>query len=186
VTDAQSPEEIRREIEETRSNLGHTLEDIEDRVSPSRIKERRVEAVKGRWQSVRESVMGSAQDTRYAASDRAGDAADTLRGAPDQALQRARGNPLAAGLIAFGGGMLLASLLPSSDREQDVVQTLRDRYEEPVKSELQSVGKEAAGRLQGTAQEAVEEVKSTAQEAAQQTRSDAQQSAQNVREQTTS
>lgn len=190
MTDAQSPEEIRREIEETRTNLGHTLEDIEDRVSPARIKERRVEAVKSRWQNVRESVMGSAQDSRSAASGRASDvagrasdAADTIKGAPDQALQRARGNPLAAGLIAFGGGALLASLLPATQKEQEAIQTLRDRYEEPVKSELQSAGQQAAERLQGTAQEAVQEVKSTAQEAAQQTRGDAQQSAQNLRDQ---
>jgi len=188
VSESQSPEEIRAEIEQTRSNLGHTLEDIEDRVSPSRIAERRTEAVRNRWQNMKESVMGSADDARYSAqvrggdlSERASSAADTVKGAPDQALQRARGNPLAAGLIAFGGGLLLASALPATQREQDAAQTLRDRYEEPVKSEFQQAAKQAGEGLQGSAQQAVQEVRSTAQDAAQRTREDAKGSAQSVR-----
>lgn len=188
MSESQSPEEIRAEIEQTRSNLGHTLEDIEDRVSPSRIAERRTEAVRNRWQNMKESVMGSADDARYSAqvrggdlSERASSAADTVKGAPDQALQRARGNPLAAGLIAFGGGLLLASALPATQREQDAAQTLRDRYEEPVKSEFQQAAKQAGEGLQGSAQQAVQEVRSTAQDAAQRTREDAKGSAQSVR-----
>lgn len=181
MTEAQSPDEIRREIEETRTNLGHTLEDIEDRVSPSRIKDRRVEAFQNRIQSVRESVMGSADDARSSAGDRAGQARDTLRHAPEQTLNRARGNPLAAGLIAFGGGLLLASLIPASEREQDAAQTLRDRYEEPVRSELRQAGQQAGEHLKGSAQEAAEELRSTAQDAAHQTRQDAQSSTQTVR-----
>lgn len=188
MSESQSPEEIRAEIEQTRTNLGHTLEDIEDRVSPARIAERRTEAVKNRWQNMKESVMGSADEARYSTqarggdlSDRASSAADTVKGAPDQALQRARGNPLAAGLVAFGGGLLLASALPATQREQEAAQTLRDRYEEPVKSELQQAAKQAGEGLQGSAQQAVQEVKSTAQEAAQRTKDDAQGSAQSVR-----
>jgi hypothetical protein len=203
MTEAQSPEEIRREIEATRTNLGQTLEDIEDKVSPSRIKERRVEAVRNRWQRVRNSVMGSAENARGSASstwedtrgsasstwddttsrvsDRASEVGDTLRSAPDQAMERTRGNPLAAGLIAFGGGLLAASLLPATPREQQAAQALRDRVEEPVRNELSSVGQQARESLQGTAQEAMEEIKGTAQEAAERTRSEAQGSAQSVR-----
>jgi len=188
VSESQSPEEIRAEIEQTRQNLGSTLEDIEDRVSPARIAERRTEAVKNRWQNVKESVMGPADDARYSAQsrgadlgDRASSAADTVKGAPDQAMQRARGNPFAAGLVAFGGGLLLAAAMPATEREQQAAQTLRDKYEEPVKSELQQAAKQAGEGLQGSAQQAVQEVKSTAQEAAQRTKDDAQGSAQSVR-----
>jgi uncharacterized protein YjbJ (UPF0337 family) len=183
VTEERSPEEIRREIEQTRSNLGHTLEDIEDRVSPARIKDRRVEAVRSRVQRVRESVMGSADDVRGSASYRADQARDTLRDAPQATMDRARGNPLAAGLVAFGGGLVLASLIPATEKEQEAAQTLRDRYEEPVKSELKQVGEQARDSLQGTAQEAAQQVKSTAQDAAQRTKEDAQSSGQTVRDQ---
>lgn len=199
MSETQSPEEIRREIEQTRANLGETLHDIEDRVSPSRIKDRRTEAVKSRWRSVKESVMGTTDDVRYQAdqkrqqvsgaasgaasqlSDAASGAVDTVKSAPDQAMSRARGNPLAAGLVAFGGGLLLASLLPATQREQEAASTLKDRYAEPVKQQLQEVGQQAKEGLQGTAQQAVQEVKSTAQEAVQNTKSEAQSSAQSVR-----
>ncbi len=199
MSETQSPEEIRREIEQTRANLGETLHDIEDRVSPSRIKERRTEAVKSRWRSVKESVMGSSDDVRYQAdqkrqqvsgaasgaastiSDAASGAVDTVKSAPDQAMSRARGNPLAAGLVAFGGGLLLASLLPATEREQQAASTLQDRFAEPVKQQLQEVGQQAKEGLQGTAQQAVQEVKSTAQEAVDNTKSEAQSSAQSVR-----
>ncbi len=199
MSETQSPEEIRREIEQTRANLGETLHDIEDRVSPSRIKERRTEAVKSRWRNVKESVMGTTDDVRYQAdqkrqqvggaasgaasqlSDAASGAVDTVKSAPDQAMSRARGNPLAAGLVAFGGGLLLASLLPATEREQEAASTLKDRYAEPVKQQLQEVGQQAKEGLQGTAQQAVQEVKSTAQEAVQNTKSEAQSSAQSVR-----
>jgi gas vesicle protein len=199
MSETQSPEEIRREIEQTRANLGETLHDIEDRVSPSRIKERRTEAVKSRWRNVKESVMGTSDDVRYQAdqrrqqvsgaasgaasqlSDAASGAVDTVKSAPDQAMNRARGNPLAAGLVAFGGGLLLASVLPATQREQEAASTLKDRYAEPVKQQLQEVGQQAKEGLQGTAQQAVQEVKSTAQEAVQNTKSEAQSSAQSVR-----
>jgi gas vesicle protein len=199
MTEAQSPDEIRREIEQTRQELGTTLEDIEDRVSPARIKERQTDRIKSRFQrardsvmGTRDSVMGSAQETRSSAAgglqsvkeragDTLGDTKETLQQAPEQALQQARGNPMAAGLIAFGGGLLLASLLPTTQREQDAAEALRDRYEEPVKEQLKQVGQEAKSNLQGTAQQAAQEVKSTAQDAAQQTKSSAQSSAESVK-----
>jgi gas vesicle protein len=181
VTESQTPEEIRRDIEETRTNLGYTLEGIEDRVSPARIKDRRVAAVRSRMQRVRESVMGSADDMRTSVSQRGGGARDTLRSAPQETMDRARGNPLAAGLIAFGGGLLLASLIPASGREQEAAQALRDRYEEPVREELKQAGQQAREGLQPAAQEAAQEVRSTAQDAAQQTKEDARASAETVR-----
>jgi hypothetical protein len=107
-------------------------------------------------------------------------ARQTLAGAPDQAIAQARGNPLAAGLIAFGGGLLLASLLPSTQPEQQAAQTLRDRFEEPVKQQAQQVAQDAKEALQPAAQQAAESVKQTAQEGVERTRDDATSSAQQV------
>lgn len=186
---SQDPDQIRREIESTRHGLGETLEDIEDKVTPSRIAERQVDKVRGGIQNVRERVMGSTDDYGYRSSepgltDRAGSAVDSARqsltDAPDQAVAQARGNPLAAGLIAFGGGLLLASLLPSTEPEQQAAQTLRDRYEEPVRQGLQEAGQQAKEQMQPAAQQAADSVKQTAQEGAERTRDDAQSSAQTV------
>ncbi len=193
---SQDPDEIRREIERTRQGLGETLEDIEDKVTPSRIAERQVDKVRGGIQSVRERVMGTVDeytpsgggsglsDTASGLTDRAGSAVDsarqTLAGAPDQAMAQARGNPLAAGLIAFGGGLLLASLLPSTQPEQQAAEALRDRFEEPAKQQVQQVAQEAKDALQPAAQQAAESVKQTAQEGVERTRDDATSSAQHV------
>jgi Protein of unknown function (DUF3618) len=189
---SQDPDQIRREIEQTRQGLGETLEDIEDKVSPPRIAQRQTQRVREGIQSVRERVMGSPDpydaynpyDTRPGGAQRVGDAADSARQAvaqaPQQAVQKARGNPLAAGLIAFGGGLLLASLLPSTEPEQQAAQSLRDRFEEPVKEQLQEAGQQVREELQPAAQQAADQVKQTAQEGAQRTRDDAQSSAQEV------
>jgi uncharacterized protein YjbJ (UPF0337 family) len=180
----QSPEEIRRDIERTRAGLGETLEDIEDRVSPTRIRQRQTARLRGRWTQVRESVMGPDDESSGVrqVGDRTGEAADRMRHAPDEAVARTRGNPLAAGLIAFGGGLLAASLIPASRQEQQAAQQLRDRFEEPVREELRHAGQETRDRLEGSAQQAAEQVKATAQEGVQHTREDARQATERTRQ----
>lgn len=177
----RSPEDIRREIEATRADMGGTLTEIEDRVSPAKIRERQTQRVKGRWNSMQESVMGPSEYRGPRHQQGGADVRDRLSQAPGQATSKAQGNPLAAGLIAFGAGLLAAAVIPSSQREQEAVGELRDRYEEPVKRELQSAGQQAKQELQPQAQQAAEQVKQTAQEGAQQTRGEAQSSAQQVR-----
>ena len=62
----QSTEELRREIEATRNGLGDTLEAIGDRVSPSRVVQRRKNRVRGAVREARDRVMGVGADTRHA------------------------------------------------------------------------------------------------------------------------
>jgi hypothetical protein len=60
------------------------------------------------------------------------------------------GNPLAAGLIAFGAGWLVASLLPATEPEQQVAWQARDLAAEkvgPVAQQLGQTGREAAQEL---------------------------------------
>lgn len=177
----RSPEEIRREIEATRADMGGTLTEIEDRVSPAKIRERQTQRVKGRWNSMQESVMGPSERSDPRHRREGADVGERLSQAPEQVTSRAQGNPLAAGLIAFGAGLLAAAVIPSSEREQQAVGELRDRYEEPVRRELQSAGQQAKEELQPQAQQAAQQVQQTAQEGAQRTRDDAQSSAQQVR-----
>lgn len=216
----RTPEEIRQDIAETRDDMSVTVSQIEDRVSPTRIKQRQQAKVRNRWDRMRSSVMGSrdtgpsygysttsgytpnygydvdqgtsrtgearerlsegAGQARERVSEGASRGAEALRDAPDQAMQQAQGNPFAAGLIAFGAGALLGTLLPASQPEQRAAQTLRDRYEDDVKEGAKQIAQTAKEELQPKAQQATEEIKSTAQEAAQQTKSDATDSAQRV------
>jgi ElaB/YqjD/DUF883 family membrane-anchored ribosome-binding protein len=192
----QQPEDLRRDIAQTRAEMDQTLAQIEDRVSPSRIKDRQVDRFRGRWDRTRTAVMGSdgpdAKERASRVGDRAGEmsdrasdsaqqAAEQARQAPDRVEEMTRGNPLAAGIVAFGLGALAGSLAPSSAPERQLASGLRDQFEEPVKGELQTAGEGMKEDLQEHAQQAVEETKRTAQGAADRTTEEARGRAENVR-----
>jgi ElaB/YqjD/DUF883 family membrane-anchored ribosome-binding protein len=188
---SSDPDVIRRQIEDTRRELSYDVDALNEKVNPARVMDRRVTAAKGRITRVKEKVMGSAHDTTYhaqgAASNAAGSvqsaassAADSVQGAaasaatavqqaPDTIVRQTQGNPLAAGLIAFGVGWLVSSLLPASEKERQLAQQAetairenKDALLEPAKQVAQEIGDE----LKPAAQQAVESVKATAQDAA--------------------
>ena len=121
------------------------------------------------------------------------------------ARRNAQGNPLAAGLIAFGAGLLAAAIFPGTDTEaqaaqklQEVTQPLADQVKQAgaeVVSNLQAPALDAAQQVKDTATAAVSEVTDTARQATEDTKQtasqataqvsdQAQQSAANVRQQT--
>jgi ElaB/YqjD/DUF883 family membrane-anchored ribosome-binding protein len=159
----QSAEELRREIEDTRHDLGQTLDAIGDRVSPGRIVERRKNRVMNGLHSVRDRVMGTAADTGHTIGETAGGAVDTLKATPDAVVGQTQGNPLAAGAVAFGVGVLLASIFPASAKEKQAAEELMDRMQ-PLTDELKQAGQEMAEHLKEPAREAVEQVKQVAAE----------------------
>jgi ElaB/YqjD/DUF883 family membrane-anchored ribosome-binding protein len=159
----QSAEELRREIEYTREGLGETLDAIGDRVSPGRIVERRKNKVVNGLSSVRNRVMGTASDAGQSVGDTAGGAVDTIKGAPDAVVQQTQGNPLVAGGIAFGVGVLLASVFPATAKEQQVAGQLKEKAE-PLAEDLKQTGQQMAEHMKEPAREAVESVKQAATE----------------------
>jgi ElaB/YqjD/DUF883 family membrane-anchored ribosome-binding protein len=159
----QSAEELRREIESTRDDLGQTLDAIGDRVSPGRMVQRRKNRVVNGLSSVRDRVMGTASDAGHAIGDTAGGAVDTLKGTPDTVKQQAQGNPLAAGAVAFGFGVLMASVFPASAKEKQVAEQLKEKAQ-PLADDLKETGQEMAEHLKEPAREAVASVKDTAAE----------------------
>ena len=177
------PDEIRRDIERTRSDMDVTLDTLEDRVSPGRVAQRQGDKLKGRWQQVRSSVMGSAQDVKDKVTpDSDGSSSSDGPGAGEKVQQRTRGNPLAAGTIAFGVGALIGSLMPSSDAEQQAASRLRDEVEQPVREEAKRVAQQSKEDLQPEAEQAAQEVKGTATDAAQTTTQEGQERAQQVQQ----
>src|SRR5512146_595947 len=124
-----------------------------------------------------QAVSARAYAARDTASGMASSAVDTVRSAPDTVRRRATGNPLAAGLIAFGAGMLLSSLLPASEPEQQIATQVKDFATEqgrPVAQELGQAGQEAAQELKESAQQRAESVKQTASDAASTVKEEAQ------------
>jgi hypothetical protein len=126
-------------------------------------------------QDAASTAVGTAQDAASTAAGAVQDAASTAVGAVQEAPQairrQTRGNPLAAGLIAFGAGWLVSSLLPASRREQELAdqakQQAKQVAQEKVARAAQQVAGEVKENLREPAQQAVESVKSTAQDAGQ-------------------
>jgi len=140
-------------------------------------------SVKGGVSSVQNSASGAAQGVAGKAQDFAGSATSAVSGTKDTVQRQAEGNPLAAGLIAFGVGWLVSSLMPASQRETQAAHSLVDAAKEhgaPLADHAKQVGKEVAESLQGTAQEAVQSVKSSAQDSVSTVTEEAKGSAQNV------
>jgi ElaB/YqjD/DUF883 family membrane-anchored ribosome-binding protein len=172
---SENPDAIRADIEATRARLGTNVDAVADKVTPSHIVQRQTDKVKDAVFGVKEKVMGASDHTTdrvhsaaHAGSGSAGahlaDAETALGDAPRQAKTRTQGNPLAAGLIAFGAGMLLSSLIPASEKEREAAETLKTKAE-PLTTELAEAAKDVAEGLKAPAQEAVENVKATAAEA---------------------
>ena len=174
----QTTDELRTEVEDRRAAVSRDLEAVGDRLSPGRMVERRRAAVRARFTDVRTAVMGSADSATSTMRDAAGSAKDAITSAPgaagDAVLSRTEGNPLAAGLVAFGAGLLAATLLPSSHRERE----LAARAEPGLRT--------AVDELKASASDAVEQVKPVAEDAVQRVKDDARQAADSVKEEVTS
>jgi Protein of unknown function (DUF3618) len=135
--DHETEEHAKPDIERTRATLSNDVDDLAESVKPQAVARRQVDKVKDAVGSVKDCVMGSDEDDSgalgavtdgasaakdavadkaYAAKDtvseRASEAAEVVRGAPTTVKRKAQGNPLAAGVIAFGLGMLISSLIP--------------------------------------------------------------------------
>jgi hypothetical protein len=168
----QSTEELRRDIAQTRGELGETLDAIGDRVSPGRMIERRKARASNTLRSVRDRVMGSASDTGQALAeaghmigDTATGAVDTLKSSPEVVRHQTQGNPLMAGAIAFGVGLLTASVFKPTDIEKQAAGQLMEKAE-PLTQELKRMGQETVEHLKEPALVAIEQVKDTAADGA--------------------
>ncbi|WP_406105445.1 DUF3618 domain-containing protein [Micromonospora globbae] len=202
------PDQIRREIEATRNSLSSDVDALAYKVSPGRIVDDRKQRVGTALQNVRDRVMGTTSDlghatghAAHAVGDRAssavstvGDAAhsaastvgDAAHRAPQAVRRTSQGNPLAAGLIAFGVGWLASSLIPATRREQQVATQVREKASEhggAVTQKLGEVASELKQELREPARHATESVRETAQEAVAAVKDDTRSAAQDVREQ---
>jgi len=176
---SENPDVIRADIEATRARLGTNVDAVADKVTPSNIVHRQTDKVKENVKDavfgVKEKVMGAADHTAGTvhsatgsagahlgnAGSHLGDAGAVIGDAPAQVKSKTQGNPLAAGLIAFGAGLLGSSLIPASQKEREAADALKTAAE-PLTTELTEAAKHVAEGLKEPAQEAVENVKTSA------------------------
>ena len=170
---SKTPEEIRAEIERTRAGLSYDVDTLADKVNPTSIAHRQTDKVRGKFTTMKESVMGTAHSGTSSVSGAASGAVDSAEETAHRAVGKAKGNPLAVGLIAFGVGALVASLIPASDAEQELAATAKDKAG-PAVDAAKGAAQDVAQNLKEPAQEAFSSVADTAQEAAGTVKSDAQ------------
>ena len=179
---SSDPDQIRREIERTRTGLSDNVNALGDKVNPGSIARRQAGRVRGAATSVKDAVLGSASDAAGTGQQVATTMGDAVSNAPSGVARKAQGSPIAAGLIAFGAGLLVSSLLPASRPEQQAAQAVKDTAQ-PLVDDLTDTAKNMAGNLQEPAQQAMAEVKSTATDAVAAVKDDATSAAADVKDQ---
>lgn len=135
----------------------------------------------------RASMHGAADQARDAmgdAGDRvsgwADDAQHAVQQAPAQLRGRTAGNPLAAGLIAFGAGLLVSSLIPASRVEQRAAEGLKEQAA-PLVDEAKQVAQQLRDDLEPVAHDAAQSVKESATEAVDHVKADGADKAQDLK-----
>ncbi len=174
----RDPEEIRREIEDTRADMGDTVEalaykaDVKGRAS-SWVSEKKDKVV-GKVSGTKDLVAGTA-------SDKTPDTERVKQGAR-RGVQAARENPLGLAIggaaVGFIAGLLAPSTRVEDERIGDVADELKDRARETGREALDR-GKQVA---QEAGQAATETAKESGQQQAQEMRGSAQEATQDVAE----
>ena len=181
----QTAEELRQQLASQREHLGRDLDAVGDRVSPHRMVERRRAAMRQRVVEVKERVMGAADDTaetvRGAGSSAVAGVTDSAKGISSGTRQATQGNPLVAGLVAFGAGLVAAAAFPATRPER----RLAERAEPMLETAAHEAGpavRHALQELQPIAQESVADLKEATKEAAQVVKTEAADAATDVKE----
>jgi ElaB/YqjD/DUF883 family membrane-anchored ribosome-binding protein len=182
---SNDPDQIRAEIAQTRGDLSTNINTLADEIRPSTMVHRQTQKVRSKAGRLKDRVMGSASDTASSVQSSTQSAVASAEQAVEQAPQMVReqtqGNPMAAGLVAFGLGMVVASLMPPSEKEREAAAMVKEKAE-PLAQEATDTAKEMAGNLKEPAREAALSVKDTAAEGAQQVRQEGQNAAVDVRD----
>lgn len=160
-----NPDQIRADIERTRSRLSNDVNELTDTVNPANVAKRQVSKARSSLTNAKDKVMGKASDLSDTVSGTVSDTGSSVggavAGAPSTVKQQASGNPLAAGIIAFGVGWLVSSLMPASSVEQQAAAKAKDA----VLPEVQQAARNVAQELKEPAQSAAQEVQQAASEA---------------------
>jgi hypothetical protein len=168
----EEPGQIREEIEQTRSEMGTTVDALAHKAD---VKSRVKESISDKKERLRAQMSG--------ASSRIGDAtpeAGQVKDGAKQAVGIAEENPLGLALGGVAAGFLAGMLLPSTRMENEKVGPIATEVKQKaVEAGEEAVerGKDVAGQV---AEQAVETAKEAGQQQAQEMKSSAQESAEEV------
>ena len=161
----QEPDRIRAEIEQTRAEMGETVDalgyktDVKARTKDS-IQDKK-ESVMGVAQSAKERLVGAGQSVGDATPD-----TEQVKQQARRATSVAQENPLGLAVGAVAVGFLAGMLIPSTRVEDEKLGAMSDDVIERAKE----TGQEALERGKQVAQDAVETARDSGQEHAQEMR----------------
>src|SRR5918997_6804438 len=159
----EDPDQIRREIEQTRAEMGETVDalgyktDVKARAKDS-IQDKK-ESVMGVASSAKERLVGAGQSVGDATPDK-----QQVKQKARRAKSVAEENPLGLAIGAVAVGFLAGTLLPSTRVEDERLGELSDEVIERAKE----TGQEALERGKQVAQEEAQSTPETAKESGQQ------------------
>lgn len=199
---ASRTDELREDIEQRRDDIGHTVDQLQNRVSPARITARGRYRARKWWTDLKDRIMGNDQSeypwedsmrkiTEQAgnltdkASDLATEVKEGVAQAPAMVRRQTQGNPMAVGVIAFGGGLLVGTLLPESAGERKIAQRLEPGVA-GIAEEATEVGKQIAEDVQDSAKGTIDELKDRTAAAAESVKDEATEAVARVRDGETS
>ena len=182
----QEPSQIREEIEETRAEMGDTVDALAYKTD---VKTRVKESISDK----RERLISQVQGTTHKVGDATPDGQQVKEGA-QQAVGVAQENPLGLAIGGLAAGFLAGMMLPSTKIEDEKVGPIADQVKETAAETGQEAlerGREVAGQVAHDAvegakevgQEAVETAKEAGQEQAEELKGSAKEGAQEVKEQ---
>ncbi|HEU4448508.1 MAG TPA: DUF3618 domain-containing protein [Gaiellaceae bacterium] len=148
----KDPSDVREEIEETRSRMADTVDEIGNRAD---VKGR----VKGYVAEKKEAVVGGAGDLASRAGDTLPDG-ETVSSGGRKVAGTARENPLAVAVGGAAVGFLVGSLLPSTRAEDEKMGTVADDLKERARetgSQALESGKQVASEVKESAMETAKE-----------------------------
>lgn len=170
---AEELDRAQAQIARSRAELSATADELHDRLSPRRMASRQGERASARLGAIRASVMGAPSgaidrmSTTAAHSLGAAESGmDKLRQMPDSARGSAEGSPIAAGLVAFGIGLLVASVLPVSRAEREAAPSVAESLS-PAVDQVQRALKDVGSDVGQDAKQAAQHVKEEGTKAAQ-------------------
>jgi ElaB/YqjD/DUF883 family membrane-anchored ribosome-binding protein len=169
----EDPDRIRAEIEQTREQMGDTVDalsykaDVKERAKDS-LRDRK-EAVVGATQSVKDRIVGAGQSVNDATPD-----GQQVKQQAKRAKSIAQENPLGLAAGAVAVGLLAGMLIPSTRVEDEKLGPMADDVKERAKQTGQDalehgkqVAQDAAETAKDSAQSHGEELRDTAKEHAQ-------------------
>jgi gas vesicle protein len=172
----EDPSRIRAEIEQTRAEMGDTVDALGYKTD---VKSRTRDKVTDTKDRITGKVTGAKDSVVGTVSDRTPDSGE-VKGQAKHAASVAQENPLGLAIGGIAVGFLAGLLIPTSRVEDEKIGPIAEQ----VRDQVKQTGQEALEHGKEVAQEAAQSAKETAQQAgqehAQQLKGSAQEHAQSV------